>query len=297
MVKLKIDLPNSFYEEEKRLNYTITKNMKEVWAVELDLLLELDRVCNKYNLKYFADGGTLLGAVRHGGFIPWDDDIDIVMLREDYDKLIHKYCQEFKKPYFMQSAYTDVRYPRPHAQLRNSQTCAILKNEIGRAYFNQGIFIDIFPLDGVTLSDKELTRQVNKIKRKKRVFSAVCMGSNNYVLKLLKNICFKLYPYKQQYFKFEKLVSKNTYNDTGYVDALSFRNDVKKCNRFSIDYYNEMNYVKFETIKVPIPAGYNEILKRYYGDDYMVPQKICTMHGGVIFDTSMSYLKKDLYKY
>ncbi len=82
MVDLKIKLPDGFLDEEVRCDYTITHEMKKIWAVELDLLEKLLNVCKKHGIKIFASGGTLLGAIRHKGMIPWDDDIDMMMFRE-----------------------------------------------------------------------------------------------------------------------------------------------------------------------------------------------------------------------
>ena len=150
MIDLKLDIPKEFLDEEERCGFHITKKQKEVWAVELDLLVELDRVCKKYNLKYCATGGTLLGAIRHKGFIPWDDDIDVMMLRDDYEKLCNIAPQEFKDPYFFQTEYSDPGSLRRHAQFRNSNTTGILSTEFPlRKPINQGIFLDIFPQDNV----------------------------------------------------------------------------------------------------------------------------------------------------
>ena len=144
-----MEFPNGFYQEEERCGYTIPATMKRVWAVELDLLEKLQDVCARHGLRYFACGGTLLGAIRHKGFIPWDDDIDVVMFREDYEKLLEIAPLEFTEPYFFQTAFNDQKYSRGHAQLRNSNTTAILHTEKGCYTFNQGIFLDIFPLDAV----------------------------------------------------------------------------------------------------------------------------------------------------
>ena len=118
MVKLKVDLPKGFFKEEIRDGYKISAKMKKVWAVELDMLIEFDRVCGQLGLKYFLDSGTLLGAVSNHKFVPWDDDIDVIMLRKDYDALIRKGATCFKQPYFLQCAYTDKNDFRTHAQLR-----------------------------------------------------------------------------------------------------------------------------------------------------------------------------------
>ena len=107
MVNLKISLPEGFLDEEVRDGYKVSHEMKKVWAVELDLLAEFQRVCKKHNIKYIASGGTMLGAVRHKGFIPWDDDIDLMMLREEYEKLCIVAPSEFKHPYYFQTDRTD----------------------------------------------------------------------------------------------------------------------------------------------------------------------------------------------
>lgn len=151
MVDLNIDIPEGFLKEEVRCGHTVTAQMKEIWAVELDLLAEFQRVCEKYNLKYYASGGTLLGAIRHKGFIPWDDDLDVEMFRDDYKKLCEIGPKEFKKPYIFQNEYTESGSLRGFSKLRNSQTTAMYEHEKRDCFkgYDKGIFIDIFPLDSI----------------------------------------------------------------------------------------------------------------------------------------------------
>ena len=91
---------------EIRNGFSISHETKKIWDIQLKLVQKLLQVCNKHDLKVWADSGTLIGAVRDKGFIPWDDDIDINMMRDDYNKLI-SFADEFEKPYFLQCAYTD----------------------------------------------------------------------------------------------------------------------------------------------------------------------------------------------
>ena len=150
MVDLKIQLPEGFLDEEVRCGYLVNHEMKKAWAVMLDLLAEFDRVCKKHNIRYFASGGTMLGAVRHKGFIPWDDDIDVMMERTDYEKLCKVGPSEFKHPYFLQNKYTDPECPDIMSKLRNSETTAFFGvEEHGFMKYNKGIFMDIFPLDKI----------------------------------------------------------------------------------------------------------------------------------------------------
>ena len=114
-------------------------------------LLEMAKVfhkfCQENDIKYYMLGGTMLGAIRHKGFIPWDDDIDFIMMRKDYDKLVKIASEEFKGPYFFQCTYTDDGYYCGHGQIRNVETAAIGRSELGKKYC-RGIDIDIFVLDG-----------------------------------------------------------------------------------------------------------------------------------------------------
>jgi len=144
--------------------------MSELSAVLFDLLSEFIRVCDKYNIRWYADGGTILGAVRHKGMIPWDDDIDVMMIRSEYERFLKEAKDEFKHPYFLQTEQTDKGSIRGHAQLRNSLTTGILKSEqYLNCPFNQGLFIDIFPIDNIPDSDDEINDLTSEILKYKKL--------------------------------------------------------------------------------------------------------------------------------
>ena len=151
---IKLALPDGFLSAETRCGYDISARVKRIWAVELDLLSQFQRVCAKHEIQYVALWGTALGAVRHRGFIPWDDDIDVGMDRENYKKFCKIASREFEHPYFFQNPYTDKKFFAPLARLRNSNTTALIKGFDSPDY-NNGIYIDIDILDGLACSKIE----------------------------------------------------------------------------------------------------------------------------------------------
>lgn len=113
----------------------------------LSLLEFIDQVCRKHDINYWLSSGTLLGAVRHGGFIPWDDDLDIEMLRQDYNKLMKVLPSELPDNLVLQTMYTDNNYVAPYAKLRETDSCISEVNNIGENYKFKGVYIDIFYLE------------------------------------------------------------------------------------------------------------------------------------------------------
>ena len=291
MVKLNIELPDTFFQKEIRECYEVTAEMKKVWAVELDLLNKLLEVCEKHSLRCYADAGTLIGAVRHKGFIPWDDDIDIAMFRKDYEKLKEIADTAFEAPYFFQTAYTDETYKIGHAQLRNSSTTAISDAQFKKKVkYNCGIFIDIFVLDGVAPDRIKFEAQRIKITFLNHLLKVFTPDES--VLtptdKLIKKV---LLLFKQDrltlFAKKEKILRSVSVDDTEFVSLLSFVFEIKKRIRNKHIYDNTV-WLDFETLKIPAPAGYHETLTRQYGD-YMKPAQISTSHGSIFFDTEKPY--------
>lgn len=110
----------------------------------LDILIDIDRICRKHNIQYWIDFGTLLGAVRHGGFIPWDDDIDISMPSEDYKKFLEIAPKELSEPFFLQTKETDPSYRLLLNKVRDKNTFFVTRHEDFTLDYNKGIYIDIF---------------------------------------------------------------------------------------------------------------------------------------------------------
>lgn len=131
-------------------------------AVQLDLLVKFDRICKEQNLVYFLDSGTALGAVRHGGFIPWDDDVDVGMPRDDYERLIAIGMKGLPDNLFLQTTETDPAYVMPFAKIRLGNTVFPDKGKNFKSLKYKGIYIDVFPFDKVPENSKQAVRRIKK---------------------------------------------------------------------------------------------------------------------------------------
>lgn len=280
--------PAEFLLEEERCGYKISAEMKKVWAVQLDLLQVLFDVCKKHGLRIYAEGGTLLGAIRHKGFIPWDDDIDLTMMREDYDKLM-SLGDEFTHPYFLQNVYTDPHYTHRHAQIRNSETACWSWNAKGCVKkFNQGIFIDIFPSDDMPMNPRAFSRYYKKeglARQKYRLISKFANALPEGLYQMLRNKT-KFLSDKCRYENYENVLRSVKNGDDGNVCEISFQHNYPILNK---RLYGEPQWVEFEHIEMPIPQCPHDILRLQFGDNYMTPLHEDSVHGSLHFDVDHSY--------
>ena len=292
MVDLKIMLPEGFLQEEERDGYVVSARMKQLWAVELDLLNEFDRVCKKHGLKYILDFGTLLGAIRHKGFIPWDDDVDVSILREDYDKLLKIGPSEFKDPYFLQTRKTDPGYDVSVAKLRRSDTTFIMTENIHHPMpYNQGIFIDIFVYDNLSSNKKEVVDKVGQ--ESYRAYHNAFVLSHRPSLHdgfklpftLIRYFLYRMcYGSADKEFDRQEQLARTYDGPSDYVASIMFMRTWCRLRRW----FEAVIDVPFEHLSMPVPAEYDAMLRDCYGD-YMTPVRGSSAHSLVTFDVDRSY--------
>lgn len=291
--ELRSALTDEFLEEENRGGYVVSSRMKRVWAVEMDLAMKLIDVCRRHGLKCWMDSGTLLGAVRHKGFIPWDDDIDFIMMRKDYDKLVKIAPQEFRHPYFFQCTYTDDGYYCGHGQIRNVETAAIGRSELDKKYC-RGIDIDIFVLDGFI--ENPLLRFLHRtstmvIKKTIRAYLSRMEENKSFgkkVLAVFSKGLYSLVPYKKAFALYEKMFRMVDADKSRRISPVAYKYSNRRRIRLRED-YNDMVDIDFEGLKMPAPNGIHGALVCYFGEDYMTPRKLPTMHGFKYFDPYRPY--------
>lgn len=257
-VKVQININDLTHEDKQIFN--------KLHKTEVEILDEFVRICDKYNLKYYLYGGTLLGAVRHEGFIPWDDDVDIVMLREDYEKF-GNYCEkELNKKFFYQTCFTDSEFPLLLAKIRLNDS--YVKENRDELELHHGIYIDILPLDNFPTS----RRKGNKILKKFQWINRICNTENIRTLNMVKKIVYKTYkmlPKKFNYRLREKLLEKS--NSFDGENVCSFGSHYKPIQKRILkkSWFNGDEYMLFEGRKYRVPSGWREYLIHLFGESYM----------------------------
>ena len=243
----------------------------------LEVLKVIIRICDELNINYYLAYGTLLGAIRHKGFIPWDDDLDIMMVRRDYDRFL-QYCYENEEklhPYRL-LFYTTTDY-YPYTIPRFSDTRCRMEND--DPIFDvegMGYFVDIYPLDGIPNNSEELTSAI--IRRKKLLLNGYsyavtkmkALTKKNPLVAALRG-AFRLgsIALGPKFFvrQVEKFAQKYPYDQCDYITNLTWE-DI--CLAYEKKDFADFALVDFEDIKAKVPVGYDRILRAAYGD-YMTP--------------------------
>lgn len=242
--------------------------LREQQTVLLELLLEFDRVCKKYEIPYVLFAGTALGAVRHQGFIPWDDDLDVAMLRADYERFMQVAPAELLHQYFLQREFSD-HWPLHFSKLRKNNTTCLEKYHPKDKQIHQGIYIDIFPVDN--LSDNALAKKLqfacSKVVIAKTLFRRG-YETDSLTKKYIICLC-RILPLRP----FHKMVKGNKAVDSEYVHSFLGGSSAYEKSVYPRRWLEETVLVEFEGKQFPISAHYDELLKTLYGDYMKLPDE------------------------
>ena len=242
---------------------------QNVQSVCFEILNEFNRICTKHNLTYFLDFGTLLGAIRHEGFIPWDDDLDVAMLRDDYDKFISIVNDEIDDRFYFDSMNTDSVYFEGFAKIRRNNTRFLKYDHALREYPNLGIWIDIFPLD---YCPNDKTKEFIMWKRSLNFNrNLICSKTAKYkslmsLRSILKKTVLFFVPLRLLLFNRKKL-ERRYYKKTQYLNSTHQPELVS----YDVNWFSSCKMVNFCGKEFPVPFGYNEILTKLYGSYMNLP--------------------------
>lgn len=245
--------------------------LKKVQNIQLEILVELDKICKTYNINYFIFYGTLIGAVRHKGFIPWDDDIDIVLLRNDYEKLIKILNKELPQNMYLHTKYNDKKNYSNIAKIRMKNTYMYEKQN--KRKHHSGIFIDLLPLDYVSENEmvrKKHFKKVNIYHRLKSSHLKVELSLKypiKSILRILKK-AFKVIPLRVYVNKIDKLSQKHNKVPTRKVACFAWGENKITHNKSDFD---DITFLEFEGVNVMAPKNFDKLLKETYGDYMKLP--------------------------
>ncbi|MFC4653057.1 phosphorylcholine transferase LicD [Lactococcus nasutitermitis] len=263
--------------------------LEEVHKRALEIQKEIDLFCVKNDIPYFLIGGSLLGAVRHQGFIPWDDDIDIGMLRKDYEKFMSLWKDT--ENYELLEYRKQKDFSRPQAKISDKHSKIKVWSSRDDDDYQMGVFVDIFPIDIVSDDFQRVGKTYSKIKRyitilNNRKLSRIASPKDMpFIQKIslltFKTIAFVMYKILGRKYLINKIYKLSTESSGNYI--INFSTSYKFTQElFPLEYVDKIIQHKFESESFPIPAEYNKMLEIQYGPDYMkIPDNINpnTHHG------------------
>lgn len=318
-----IEFDEKFFQGEERDGFYVEGEMKRAWAAEMEVLMEVDRICRKHNIPYFADSGTLLGAVRHNGFVPWDDDIDIAMLREDFMKFIRVAKTELEPPMLCLNIYHQEGWMEPFGRVINAVGGIKLTEEHLQRYHGcpYSVGVDIFVLDelpstqaafevnvelaGWMLSIAKWIKEREEEKEKggnaeeekdairkqeeEKIKEQICRLEElcNVKLDWQKNLANQLLKLA------DGLFAMAGEDGNGEVMNMAY---AKKAHYYAMgrkkEWYRESVRLPFENITIPVPVEFYKVLEKSYGPDYLRPVKKWHFHDYPFYKENKRRLKE-----
>ena len=274
------------------------KLTKEIQQLEKNILIEFQRICERHNLRYFAIGGTCIGAIRHSGFIPWDDDIDVAMPYEDYKKFRDEFSKELPEPYEIFDIDNHKSCKHLSLKIHNVETAFIEENFSGCKDRYTGVFVDIMPVYGMPDMDareeqKFIDHYIHLVRsnRTRRSGLWAQKGCKRKIYWLANAYKRGKYPYNYYSRKIEALLGKNSFG-CGEKVIFGWRSDRKRAVFFYEDFRDTI-MVPFEDIQIAVPKGYDRYLTMDFGDYMTLPpvEKQVTVHPTALIDLNNSYKK------
>ena len=251
----------------------MSENINELQEVQLEIALEVKHICDKLNLQYFLIGGTLLGAVRHKGFIPWDDDFDLGMPRKDYDKFIQYCSKELNTKYFLHCHETDPEYWYNYAKIRKNGTL-FEERSISKIDTHKGIFVDIFPLDNVISPYSRFLELQSILVSQLRLIIYRKRGLDlKYNFNRKQRILFLIMK-KLKIASVAKLQLRimTIYTNRSTAYWVSFGSNYSHITEtMPKDKYLPSGNLEFEGTLFKVPADYDYVLTRLFGDYMVLP--------------------------
>ena len=276
-----------------------TDQKKAIHRIQLDLLKKLDRVCQEHGLRYYAIHGTLLGAVREHGFIPWDSDMDIAMPREDADRLIALSSELFPEPYYLQTMENDPGcFYGGYLKLRNEDTTAM---DWMNRYHNchQGIYLDIFPLDAVSGNERFRQKQQKRIRFLQRIIYAKKYHPSDGVMQEISAIRFGFYRFLGKMIHIGDLYRLLDHQFRRVKESrccsilACYYDNRENRNIYDSAWFEGSARLPFEDMMIPVPEHYDKILSERYGDHYLDRKRDHKdQWNRVIYDTKINATEK-----
>jgi lipopolysaccharide cholinephosphotransferase len=290
-----MNFPKEFFQGENRDGFFVEPMMKRAWAAELEIMEAVLTVCDRHGLRCFADGGTLLGAIRHKGFIPWDDDMDFAMLREEYDELIHYLPKELPEGIVMAGMYADSE------RLQKASECVHLRVIADEEYWNLASYmsrfhgfpyfrigIDIFPLDYVSTEPEDVRFQFDTC------YAILFTAQNLELYKkdgLLEGQLREIEKatgchltrgealVHELLLLYDRICVLTPAAESSEVTNIQFsgHTDGHTTGRPLTD-YADVIYLPFEHTQIPAPVASEHVTRLMYGVDYMTPVRWSAAH-------------------